>query len=79
MGWTAGVQFPAEVKEFSILRNILIGCGVHPASYSTGAGGSVPGDKGQGRETEHSLPTSAVFSNDAAKPSFPHAWSWRGA
>jgi hypothetical protein len=37
----------------------LSGTGVHPTSYKMGTGGSFPGVMRQGREADHSPPTSA--------------------
>jgi hypothetical protein len=43
-GWTAGVQFPARGKRFSLLHSVQTGSGAHPASYPMGTGGgSFPG------------------------------------
>jgi hypothetical protein len=48
-----------EGKRFSLLHIVQTGSGVHPTSYKMGTGGSFPGIKRQGRETDHSPPTSA--------------------
>jgi hypothetical protein len=45
MGWTAGVRFPAVVRDFSVLHNIQAGSGDHPASYPMGTRGSFPEGK----------------------------------
>jgi hypothetical protein len=42
-GWMAGVQFPAEVRDFSPLRSVQTGSEAHPASYSMGTQDSFPG------------------------------------
>ncbi|PNF35230.1 hypothetical protein B7P43_G06877 [Cryptotermes secundus] len=47
-----------EIKEFSPLHIIQTGSGVHPTSYPMGTGGS-PGVEQQGREADHSPPSSA--------------------
>jgi hypothetical protein len=54
----AGVRVPVG-KKISLLQLIQTGSGVHPAFYKMGTGGSFPGVKRQGRESDHSLPTSA--------------------
>jgi hypothetical protein len=46
-------------KKFSLLHIVQIGSGVHPTSYELGTEGSFPGVKRQGREADHSPPTSA--------------------
>jgi hypothetical protein len=46
-------------QEFSLLHVVQTGSGVHPTSYPMGTGGSFPGVKRQGREADHSSPTSA--------------------
>jgi hypothetical protein len=54
MGWSSS---PGRVKNF--LHVVQTGSGVHPASYPMGTGGSFSGVKRQGREADHSPPTSA--------------------
>jgi hypothetical protein len=50
--------------EFPLLHVAQPGSGAHPPSYSIGTGHSIPGVKcGEGRETEHSPPTSAEIKN----------------
>jgi hypothetical protein len=44
---------------FSLLHIVQTGSGVHPTSYKMGTGGSFPGVNRQGREVDHSPPTSA--------------------
>jgi hypothetical protein len=44
---------------FLLLHVIQTGSGVQPTSYKMGTGGSFPGVKRQGREADHSPPTSA--------------------
>jgi hypothetical protein len=60
-GWTtkrSGVRVPVGYK-CSLLHIVQTGSGVHPTSYKMGTGGSFPGVKQQGREADHSPPTSA--------------------
>jgi hypothetical protein len=38
MNWTAGVRFPAGVRDFSLPHNVQTGSGVHPAFYPVGTG-----------------------------------------
>jgi len=40
-----GVQFQAEERNFSFLRSIKTGSGIHPGFYLVGAGGSFLTDK----------------------------------
>jgi len=58
--WTTGVRFPTgAVKEcFSLIHLVQTDSGTHSASSPVGTGGS--GVKGQGREADHSPPSSAV-------------------
>jgi hypothetical protein len=44
---------------FSLLHVVQTGSGVHPTSYPMGTGGSFPGVKRPGRESDHSPPTTA--------------------
>jgi hypothetical protein len=54
----AGVRVPVGEK-FSLLHIVQTGSGVHPTSYKMGTVGTFPGLKRQGREADHSPPTSA--------------------
>jgi len=44
----SGVRIPVEAKDFSLLRNIPIGSGDRPASYSMGIGVLFRGGGGKG-------------------------------
>jgi hypothetical protein len=54
-----GVRVPVGSKNFSLLHMVQTGSGVHRTSYKMGTGGS----KRQGREADHSPPTSADVKN----------------
>jgi hypothetical protein len=54
----AGVRVPVG-KTVSLLHLVQTGSGIHPTSYKMGTGVSSPGVKRQGREADHSPPTSA--------------------
>jgi hypothetical protein len=43
----------------AVLHNVQTGSGVHPTFYKMGTGRSFPGVNRQGREVDHSPPTSA--------------------
>jgi hypothetical protein len=48
-GWTAGVRFPAESRDLSLLHKNLTGYDAHPASYlldteDSFSGGKAPGE-----------------------------------
>jgi hypothetical protein len=58
-----GSSSPGRVKIFSLLYIVQTGSGVHPTSYKMGTGGSFPEVKRQGREADHSPPTSAEVKN----------------
>jgi hypothetical protein len=46
-------------KKFSLPHIVQNGSGVHPTFYKLGTGGCFQGTKRQGRESDHSPPTSA--------------------
>jgi hypothetical protein len=46
-------------QKCSLLHIVQTGSEVHPTSYKMGTAGSFPGLKRQGREADHSAPTSA--------------------
>jgi hypothetical protein len=60
-GWTIeGSKFESrQGQEFFLLHVVQTGSGAHPASYPMGTGGCFLGVKRQGREADHSPPTSA--------------------
>jgi len=43
-----GVRIPADAPDLSLLQNVQTSPGVHPASYSTGTGDSLPRNKAAG-------------------------------
>jgi hypothetical protein len=53
-----GVRVP-DGNEISLLHTVQTGSWAHPASYQMGIGALSPGVKGEGREADHSHPTSA--------------------
>jgi hypothetical protein len=60
-----GVRSPAGAKDFSSSLYVQTGSGAHPASYTMGTGGSFPGGKArQGRDADHSPPSSAEVVNE---------------
>jgi hypothetical protein len=61
------VQFPAGVGNSSLRHRVQTDSGVHPVSYSIGIRVSYPGGKMEGREADHSPPSSADVKN---------AWSY---
>jgi hypothetical protein len=52
-------QFPVGTGNFSLHHRVQNGSGVHPASYLMGIRGIFLGTKRQGREADHSAPSSA--------------------
>jgi hypothetical protein len=59
-----GVQSPAEAKDFSSNLCVQTGSGAHPASCTMGTGGPFTGGKArQGRDADHSPPSSAEVEN----------------
>jgi hypothetical protein len=59
----SGVQFLAGARNFSLLKNVKICCGAHPASYSMGTRNCFTGIKQLGHEADHSPPSSAEVQN----------------
>jgi hypothetical protein len=51
----------------------------HPASYPIGTGVVSPGVKRQGREADHSSPSSAEAKNVGAISPLPHMSPWHSA
>jgi hypothetical protein len=60
-GWIRGGREleSRQGKKLSHLHIVQTGSEVHPTSYKMGTGGSFSGVKRQGREADHSPPTSA--------------------
>jgi hypothetical protein len=60
-----GVRSPAGVKDFSASLCVQTGSGAHPASCAMGTGVLSPGVKArQGRDADHSPPSSAEVENE---------------
>jgi hypothetical protein len=79
-GWTAGVQFLAEARDFYFLHVVQTDSGVHPTSYPMGTGGSfLGGIKLLGREADHSPPSNAEVRKGGAVPPLYHIFSRPGA
>jgi hypothetical protein len=59
------VRSSAEAKDFSSSLCVQTGSGTHPASCTMGTGGTFPGAKArQGRDADHSFPSSAEVDNE---------------
>jgi hypothetical protein len=56
--WLRAGRTEERDQKFSLLHIVQTGSGVHPTSYKMG-----PGVKRQGREADHSPPTSAEVKN----------------
>jgi hypothetical protein len=59
-----GVQFPAKVKDISVVYNSHTVSEVQSVSNWTGTGDAFNRVKRPERETDHSLPESAEFNNE---------------
>jgi hypothetical protein len=60
-----GVRSPAGEKDFSSILCVQTGSGAHPASCTMDTGGPFPGGKArQGRDADHSPPSSAEVVNE---------------
>jgi hypothetical protein len=66
-GWTAEVQFPAGVTNFSVLHSVQNGSEAQPVSHPMGTGGCFPGNK------------TGDVKNGGAIPSLFHTPLWRNA
>jgi hypothetical protein len=53
--------------------------GAHLATFPIGTGDLPPEVKRQGREADHSPPSSAEVKNGGAIPPLPHMFSWHSA
>jgi hypothetical protein len=63
--WTIGVRSPTEADDFSSTLCVQTGSGAHPASYTVGTGGSLPGGKARpGRDADRSPPSSAEVKKE---------------
>jgi hypothetical protein len=72
--WTAGVRFPVETRDFSLLHCIQTGYGAHPVSYPMGNEGSFSKGKWQGREAGHSPPAIAEVKNGGVTSTTPYVF-----
>jgi hypothetical protein len=59
------VRSPTEAEDFSSNLCVQTGSGAHPASYTLGTGGSLPGGRARpGRDADHSPPSSAEVKKE---------------
>jgi hypothetical protein len=80
MGWTAGFQFLAVARDFSLFHTIHGGSGAHPNSYEMGTGGLFPPRvKLLVHEADHMPSSSAKVMNAGATPQLLKMFSWHGA
>jgi hypothetical protein len=67
------IRFQARARDCSLPHSVQAGSGPHPAPYPIGLRGLyILGVKQQGREADHSLPSSTEVKNDGAMPPLPH-------
>jgi hypothetical protein len=78
-GLRAWVRFPAGRINFSLFHRVQTGSEAYPTSYSTGTGAFFPVIKRQGRDADHSSPSSAEVKNGGAILPLPHTSSWHSA
>jgi hypothetical protein len=77
-----GLDGPGSIPysaKFSHLHNVQTNSGAHSASYPMGTRDSSLGVKWQGREADHSPPSSAKVMKGGAIPQLPHMSSWHSA
>lgn len=67
----ANDRFTVEAKDISLLHSFQTDSGAHRASYPVATGLLSPGIKWQGREIEHSSPSSDELKNGGALPPLP--------
>jgi hypothetical protein len=80
MGWTAGIRYPTEERDFSLPYSaqslgFQTGSGVHPVHPATSpmaTGALSLRVKRQGREADHLPPSSAEVRNGGTIPPFRH-------
>jgi hypothetical protein len=77
MGWTGSSPSGAKNFKFSISSRLALGS--HPTSYPMVSGALCPGVKRQGREADHSPPTSAEVKKSGYICPLPHTPSWFNA
>jgi hypothetical protein len=75
MGWTARVRFPAGAR-FSPLHSVHVALG--PSQFPIQGVPAVvsQGVNRQGREADHSPPSSVEVKNGEATSSLPHTYLW---
>jgi hypothetical protein len=76
MGWTARFRFP-EGDKFSPLHSVQVALGRSQLSIQWVPTVVSERVNRQGRETEHSPPSSVEVKNGGAISSLPHTYSWR--
>jgi hypothetical protein len=67
-GGRSGFRTSAEARDFSLFQNVQTGSGAHKISSLVDTGGYFPGVKRQGRDVDHSLPSSASVKSEWAIP-----------
>jgi hypothetical protein len=78
MGYGLGARGSIPAGEmFSLLYNLQIDSGVHPASYPKGTRDSFPRVKATGREADHSPPFSVEIKDGGATLSLSEISLWR--
>jgi hypothetical protein len=76
MGWTAGVRSQARATDFSLFYSVQTDAGAHLPPIQWVPGVLSPVVNRQGREANHSPPSSAEVKNGGAIPPFLHMASW---
>jgi hypothetical protein len=61
--------------QFFVLHSVQTDSDAHPASFSMGTVGSLPGGKRTGRDADHTSPSSAEVKKVGVILSFPHVSS----
>jgi hypothetical protein len=79
MGGTAGVQFPADATDFSLLHSVHMAPGHTQPPIQWVLEALSPELRRVGREARYSPQSSAEFRNCGDIHPLPHAHSWRSA
>jgi hypothetical protein len=65
-GWTAGVRFTTEERDFALFHSVLTRAGAHPAFYPMGTGALSSGVKQPRLQADHSPAYSAEVKKGGA-------------
>jgi hypothetical protein len=79
LGLDSWGSIPARGTVFYLVYRVQTGSGIHPVSSPVVTGTPSTGIKRQGREADHSPPSSTEIKNGGAVPTLSKTPLWRGA